>query len=234
MKTQKSIILVSLLLFAFTIGCDYSMFTDTIYGDGDVERGDPRDTQQRKVSYWLRKDPFLGLQGLSWHHTESNYIKENWLHKPENFHSLPVALSGYTPMQCEEEIRNDPENLTGLLEQVCLNLVPWYYKRNLDVSKYSNVVITDDMVICPILWEDTALMAYSKETNIIDMKFRLPSTWGDVQEVQMFELTLEGLKPLSVIKTTNIEGDGRAFQKMIHINIKKGNPVVFKPMFSTI
>ena len=184
--------------------------------------------------YWLRKDPFLGLQGLSWHHTESNYIKENWLHKPENFHSLPLALSGYTPMQCEEEIRKDSENLSGLLEQVCLNLVPWYYKRNPDVSKYSNVIITDDMVICPVLWEKTTLIAYSREKDITDMKFRLPSTWGDVTEVQIFELTIEGINPLSVIKTTNMDGDGRAFYKMIHINIKKGNPVVFKPMFSTI
>jgi len=113
-------------------------------------------------------------------------------------------------------------------------LVPWYYKRNPDVSKYSNVIITDDMVICPVLWKDAALMAYSKKKDVTDMKFRLPSTWGDVSEVQMFELTLEGLKPLSVIKTTNIEGDGGAFHKVIHINIKKGNPVVFKPMFSTI
>jgi len=36
MKTKKSIVLVSLLLIILSMSCDYSMFTDTIYGDGNV------------------------------------------------------------------------------------------------------------------------------------------------------------------------------------------------------
>lgn len=170
--------------------------------------------------YWLRKDPFIGLQAMSWHYDEANYIKDNWLNKPKNFRTLPFQLSSYTPMHCEGEIQNDPENLTGLLEQVCLKLVPWYYKRNIDVSKESYIVITDNEVICPVLWKDRALVAYSKLTDF-EKKIKLPSTWVNVNEVQLYNLTLEGLIPKAILKVN----DGT-----IDLKIEKNKPSVIMPV----
>ena len=170
--------------------------------------------------YWLRKDPFIGLQAMSWHYDEANYIKDNWLNKPKNFSILPFQFSGYTPMHCEGEIMSDSENLTGLLEQVCLKLVPWYYKRNIDVSKESYIIITDDEVICPVLWKDQAMVAYSKLADI-EEKVKLPSTWVNVMEVQLYELTLEGLKPKAILKVIN---------SIIDLKIEKDQPLVIMPV----
>ena len=178
--------------------------------------------------YWLRKDPFLGLQAMSWHHTEANYIKEDWLNKPQNYSSLPLPLSAYTPMQCEQEIMKDPENLSNLLEQVALKLVPWYYKRNPDLSKYSNVIMMDDKVICPILWKEAAMIAYSKEQDITDMQFRLPSSWGNFQTVQMYELSLEGIQAIAQLNI--LEEKENAPTKSVNLNIEKGKTFVFIPI----
>jgi hypothetical protein len=175
--------------------------------------------------YWLRKDPFLGLQAMQWHYTETNFFNEDWLNKPEDFKSLPLTLAGFSPMQCEMEIKNDPQNLGNLIEQVCLKLIPWYYRRNHDISKYSNVIITDDHVICPVIWTDHALIAYSKNQDITDFSFSLPSIWNDFQELNSFEITLDGLKPLG---TFTVElSSNKQFRKSI-LNIPKGKAILLK------
>lgn len=179
--------------------------------------------------YNLRRDPFLGLQPLSWHYTEAAYIMQDWMNKANDFYFIPEGLNGFTPMQCEQEVRQDPENLSGLLEQMCLKLVPWYYKRNADLSKYSNVILTDDMVISPVLWDRKTLIAYSNK-DIVDLQFRIPSNWGDVKTLQVYELTVSGLVPISTIEAETIDGDGNAFNKVIKLNIPKEQPTVIKPI----
>jgi hypothetical protein len=172
--------------------------------------------------YWLRKDPFIGLQASTWWFDEKNFVREEWLNKPKNFSALPPELSCYSSMHCEGEIQKDPEKLSGLLEQFCLKLVPWYYKRNIDVSLESYVIITRDKVICPVLWKDRALVAYSKLADI-DEKVELPSTWVDAMQVQIYELTLEGLTPKETLKVT----DG-----IIDLKIVKNQPTVIMPVES--
>lgn len=169
--------------------------------------------------YGLRKDPFIGLQAMAWHLDEDSLRDLDWMGKPRSYSSLPAQFSAYSPMQCEADIGKDPVNLTGLREQVCLNLVPWYYKRNADVSKTSDAILTQDTVVCPVLWKERALIAYSgKQDNTLD--FRIPSTWGKVQELRTFELTTEGLKPIALIKVSN---------QTIQLNLPRAVPVVLTP-----
>jgi hypothetical protein len=169
----------------------------------------------------LRNDPFVGLQAGSWWYEESAIIGANWNNKPQNLYSLPAELAAFTPMHAEEEINKDPETLPGLIDQFCLKVVPWFYKRNADVSIASNVIITDDEVICPILWKNRAMIAYIKQADITNRKIRIPSTWVDVREVQLYNLTLEGLKPSTVVKVDN---------GMIIFNISKNQPTVIMPV----
>jgi len=171
--------------------------------------------------YWLRKDPFIGLQAATWWYNELNYFNEDWINKPKDFRSLPIQLSAHSVMHCEDEVMKDPQNLPGLLEQVCLNLVPWYYKRNGDVAQKGDVIITDDEVICPILWKDRAMVAYNKQADISGKSVTIPSIWGDVKEVQLYDLTVEGLKPRSVLPVT----DGT-----ILLSIIKNQPTVIMPV----
>lgn len=175
--------------------------------------------------YWLRRDPFLGLQAMQWHYTESNFMDEDWLNKPHNFKFLPPSLAGYTPMPCEMEIKKDPESLGNLIEQVCLKLVPWYYRRNTDISKYSSIILTEDKVIAPVLWQDHTVIAYSKNENIQDVAFTLPSIWGQVENVHLFEITLEGLKKIS----TSITEESKNGLRQVILNIPEGQAVVIKP-----
>ena len=144
--------------------------------------------------YWLRRDPFLGLQALSWHYDETTFAREDWPGKPKDFNSLPIELCAYTPMQAEPNITKDPVLLPGLLEEFCLKVVPWYYKRNGDPSKAATVIIADDEVVCPALWKPRTIVAYS-QTGFTGKKIRLPSNWVDVKQVQLSLLTLGGLEP---------------------------------------
>lgn len=179
------------------------------------------DVTSEGAKYWLRKDPFLGLQAATWWFGENNFSKEEWPNKPTNFTSLPSVLSSYSPMHCENEVMKDPANLPGLDQQTCLNLTPWYYKRNPDVSMNGTVIITDDEVVCPVLWKDRAMVAFNSKADIKGKKIRLPSSWVDIKEVQLCDLTLEGLKHRSILNVT----DGS-----ISLSINKNQPTVIMPV----
>jgi len=85
-------------------------------------------TQRKIYRYWrnqgldvtsegaafLRPDPFIGLQPMAW--ADDPAIRR-----------LPDKLYCTTPMRAEQEIRKDPNNLTGLLEQFCMSAVPVSY-----------------------------------------------------------------------------------------------------------
>lgn len=170
--------------------------------------------------YWLRKDPFIGLQAMAWHFNLSNFIREDWLHKPEDFKSLPAIFSAYSPMQCEAEIKKDPVNLNGLLEQFCLQVVPWYYRRNGDLEFDGEVLISKTLVICPVLWSDNAMLVYGRKGYFAGKKIQLPSAWGDLKEVQMYEITLDGLKWVSSLLVN---------KGVVKMDVKKGRPIILRP-----
>ena len=143
--------------------------------------------------YWLRQDPFLGLQAASWHNTAQNFQEEQWLGKPSDFLELPVALSAYTPMQCEQEIMRDPDSLSGLIEQVATRLVPWYIERNTPKSEipswYTN---TDSLVVAPVQWQAATLIAYSPSTPLVQTLELGDSAFGKWKKMEVAELGLNG------------------------------------------
>ncbi|MBT3267076.1 hypothetical protein HN371_07995 [Candidatus Poribacteria bacterium] len=169
--------------------------------------------------YWLREDPFLGLQPMAWHHDEMTYAREDWPGKPEDFTSLPPELCAFTPMHAEPEIMRDSESLPGLIEQFCLKVAPWYYRRNADVAKASTVIITDDEVVCPVLWRDRALVAYSRH-GVSGRTIRLPSHWVDVTHVKLSLLTLDGLEDRRTLPVD----DG-----LISLTLAAHEPIVIGP-----
>ena len=148
--------------------------------------------------YWLRKDPFLGLQAASWHNTSSNFEKEDWMGKPEFFEGLPLDLSAFTPMQCETEVMKDPINLTGLKEQVATRLIPWYLSRNPDLKKATEYVVTDTLVIAPVGWNNSQMVVYSSNgiDQILDMN---QTAFAIADKLVLSEITLEGLRPLDTL-----------------------------------
>lgn len=154
--------------------------------------------------YWLRKDPFIGLQAMTWNFGEGAYIKDNWIGKPANFTHLPMQFAGQTPMKCESEIKNDSKNLSVLVSQFCTKVVPWYYERYQGKKNKEAAItnITKNTVIAPILWKDKALLAYTTTTNN-ELTITIPKSWGKVSSVQLKEITPEGLKPISKSKVIN-------------------------------
>ncbi|PQB05389.1 endo-alpha-N-acetylgalactosaminidase family protein [Aureitalea marina] len=149
--------------------------------------------------YWLRKDPFLGLQAASWHNTSSNFEKEDWLGKPEYFDGLPIALSAYTPMQCEPEVMKDPITLTGLKEQVATRLVPWYLSRNPGLQQNSEYVVTDSLVIAPIGWNKSQMIIYAP--NGLNQKLDMTQTAvAGANKLLFSEITLDGLRELDTLQ----------------------------------
>lgn len=162
--------------------------------------------------YWLRKDPFLGLQAMTWHYDESTFAREEWPKKPEDFCALPSELCAFTPMQMELTIMKDPQGLPGAVAEFCLKLVPWYYRRNPDVAKRGTVIIDDTEVVCPVLWRPRTMVAYSS-TGFTARRIRIPSNWVDVKTVKASLIRLDGLEDSDEfpvdngILTLNLEAD---------------------------
>lgn len=139
------------------------------------------DVTAEGAAYWLRRDPFVGLQPMAWH-----------------FHGIaacPPQLYCGTPMHAEGEIRTDPEQLPGLIEQFCLKVVPWYYANNTTRTKGAGAVSGNDAVFMPALWHDRAVVAFSRK-GCGPSHWRLPPGWEDVRQVQVRRITLDGLVDL--------------------------------------
>jgi len=152
--------------------------------------------------YWLRKDPFIGLQAMTWHYREGNFLREDWLNKPEGFASLPAQLCATSPMQAELNIMKDPVNLPGLIEEFALKVVPWYFRKNADPAYYSSVIITPEEVICPVLWKERTLLAYST-LGFENRSIHLPSNWLDVKELKVSRLGLTQNDSITTLPVTD-------------------------------
>lgn len=162
-------------------------------------------TQRKIIRYWrdkgvdvtcegsiydLRFDPFVGLQPMAWHYTP--------------IEGCPPSLYCGTPMQAEQEIKIDPENLTGLLEQFCLKVVPWYYKNN-DTYPYKGKykVLEGSDIFIPALWsKKKTIIAYS-ENGFFGREFELPPDWKRVKAVEVSEITLAGPKKITELLVKN-------------------------------
>ncbi len=64
--------------------------------------------------YWLRLDPFVGLQPMAWHFHPAEFRRRDWIGKPRDFRGLPASLYCGAPFQAERAIMRDPERIPGL------------------------------------------------------------------------------------------------------------------------
>ncbi len=150
-------------------------------------------------SSFLRPDRFVGLQPMSW-----------W----DEPNDLPQELYCGSSLHAEEEVLVDPENLSGLLDQFCLMVVPWNYRNNKTAVKGDQKMLDPDVgykkhprgnlfeqamanygnhVFMPALWRDKTIVAYSR-TGYENRTWELPPDWKDVKAVSISRITLDGLE----------------------------------------
>jgi hypothetical protein len=149
----------------------------------------------------LKPDPFIGLQPMAWGFDLGHFVAFDWEHKPTIFFGLPVTLYTGTPMHAEREIRRDPKHLTGLAQEFCEKVVPWYYSNN-TVAKEDGFSWTPNEygVFVPALWRPSTIVVcvpVGMGPNFRSaMSWRLPKSWGKLAVVKVSRVTVDGLKPV--------------------------------------
>ncbi|GHV19741.1 hypothetical protein FACS1894174_00220 [Bacteroidia bacterium] len=197
------------------------------------------ETQKKIYRYWnskgvditsegmrfLRISAFDGLQPASWWFNPSIEEYMSW---PASYYCGGVdrgdggKLFG-TSMHGEDIIRNDPQLLSGFLQQFCMQTLPWYYlnrfnrleyidtKKHKEVHYSENVItrletnkydirqndrlmLSDGDIFMPALWMKTpAIIAYS--TNGYQQKqWEIPNDWNKCNSVDLYHITLDGIK----------------------------------------
>jgi hypothetical protein len=162
---------------------------------------------------YLKPDPFIGLQPMAWHFDPENFRLFDWVQKPRSFVGLPPALYSGTPMPAEIEIMRDPQNLTGLVQQFCQKVVPWYYANNTARKEEEFSWSPNELgVFVPALWRPSTVVACGfvypgmsqKELDRQSGKhWRLPASWGDVATVKLSRVTVNGSKPMGELAVHN-------------------------------
>lgn len=183
---------------------------------------------------FLRETDFAGLQPMAWWFIRS---AEEYLRYPAGYYSGGVDNGEWgklfgSSIHGEQEIKNDPVQLKGMLEQFCMNTVPWYYMNRLKrlyvvqfdnakklvfengvVSAMQNgqytltrdgVLLSDGDNICiPALWmPGPAMIAYSK-TGYHKRKWQLPENFDPYRKLDIYAITLQGKKFLYTIENSN-------------------------------
>ena len=149
------------------------------------------DATSEGAMYWLRKDPFIGLQPMAWHFDINDFRNAYWIGKPADFHNLPPSLYCGTPMAVEDIAKTDPRRLGALVKQFCTVAVPWYYANNPSPKRDLSVWSMDGDVFLPALWRPWTIVAYS-EKGYTARRWVLPQDWGKVSSVTVTELSTEG------------------------------------------
>jgi hypothetical protein len=190
-------------------------------------RQTPQIKKGEKSNRW---EDFAGLQPYAY-----------WFNVKEDIDGVPFPpeiLCG-SPMHAEGEIMKDPENLTGLLEQFCLHVVPWYYYNNSGWKTHSHPFKTDHLssiaeqskhdegdLFLPALWKkDRTIIAYSRK-GYKNKKWTLPLNWRDVKKGVISKITLNGQKRIREIEIIDSEFED---YKDITLSLKKGEAITINP-----
>jgi hypothetical protein len=178
-------------------------------------------TQRKIYRYWrdlgfdvtsegagfIRPDAFVGLQPMAW--ANEGVVRD-----------LPNDLYCSTPMRAEPEIKQDPQNLTGLLDPFCLQVLPWYYDNNSAVLKGSQTMRVNDDICMPALWKTKrTLIVYSRQGYRLKT-WELPPGWKGVRTVAVSRITLDGLEPVGVMPVS----DGK-----LTLSVKRGQALSISP-----
>lgn len=142
-----------------------------------------------------RLDGFVGLQPMA------------WVYEPPA-PDLPPSLYCGSPMHAEPEIRTDPQQLPGLLEQFCLKAAPeiwanaWreaHANQPPPPAEQQRVLQGEDCCV-PLVWKpEPALLAYSR-AGYAHKTWKLPATWGRVKTARLTNVTVERLTPAGTLE----------------------------------
>jgi len=176
-------------------------------------------TQRKIYRYWrdrgidvtsewvlgIRVDRFVGLQPWAFAASQKHLIDD-----------LPNDLYCISPMGIE--FRAVPDDPAPLLEQFCLEFVPWYTENN--PSPKGGRQVVDGTDICmPALWcRDRTLVAYSRE-GYARKTWPLPPDWKDVGKVRLSRITFEGPEPV---------GEAPVADGTIALTVPKGDALMIR------
>jgi hypothetical protein len=161
------------------------------------------ETQRKIYRYWrdrgidvtsewvvgIRVDRFVGLQPWAFARSQNQLIED-----------LPNDLYCTSPMSIQ--FKAVPEDAAPLLEEFCLEFLPWYYENN-DAPKGDQPVVDGTDVCMPALWRDEkVLIAYSKE-GYASKAWELPPDWSGVPKVRLARLTLHGPEPAGEVPVSD-------------------------------
>jgi hypothetical protein len=178
---------------------------------------------------FLRDTAFEGLQPMAWWFNPSQQEYMNWpasyytggIDRSDNGKLFGTSIHG------EEIAKKDSENLTGFIREFCLNTLCWYYLnrhdrlRYIEAKNYRQVDFSDgllthlgksfkiidrgyllrenDDVFMPALWrKNREIIAYSAN-GYTQKRWSLLPEWKDVKTVDIYEITLEGLKNSRIV-----------------------------------
>jgi hypothetical protein len=198
-------------------------------------------TQRKIFRYWkdkgvdvtsemvYRPDHFIGLQPMAW----------NFQFTLREYMDVPASLfcggtdSGDggklfgTSMTAEGRVREDCERMTGLLEDFCLQTLPWYYLNRHDrlrllltpemsESTFSDGLVVrlyrdnrylvehngrllreGDNVFVPALWLRDKELIAFSADGYERKMWKLPPDWQQVKQVSMSEITMAGNQKIS-------------------------------------
>jgi hypothetical protein len=92
------------------------------------------------------------------------------------------------------QFKEVPEDAAKLLEEFCLEFMPWYCENN-DSPKGEQQTVDGTDTCMPALWcDERTLIAYSKE-GYDNRSWELPSDWEDVTQASISKITLRGPEP---------------------------------------
>lgn len=206
---------------------------------------DETEAQQKIFKYWaskgidvtsegidfLRITDFAGLQPMAWWFIRS---AEDYLRYPASYYTGGVDNGEWgklfgSSMHGEADIKNDPVNLAGILENFCLGTAPWYYLNRLQrlyvvtspglkkvvfsdkvVSTLKNDQFTlthngqllsdGENIFIPALWlTEPTLLAYSKK-GYIKKTWSLPAGFKRYGSFNVYRITVKGRKFVAQIK----------------------------------
>ncbi len=137
-----------------------------------------------------------------------------------------------TSIHGEDIVMKDHENLHGFKRDFCTRTLVWYYLNRLDrkyyikkgqksmvqfsdgvesvldngkltITKGDFMLVEDGDVFVPALWmQDKTIIAYS-EMGYKSKTWQLPDSWKSAKEIEIAEVTINGLKKLDAAKVKN-------------------------------
>lgn len=193
-------------------------------------------TQRKIFRYWkdkgvdvtsemvYRPDPFVGLQPMAWH---LDFTLRQYMDIPASLFcggtdpGVGGELFG-TSMMAEGRVREDAERMTGLLQDFCLQTLPWYYLNRHDrlrlllTSDMSEATLSHGLVVrlyrdhryfiehdgrllregdnvfMPALWLKNKELIAFSVDGYERKTWQLPPDWEQVKRVTMSEITMAG------------------------------------------